>query len=288
MSTHAALRWFLSLAILFTVGRAEAAAPTAISRIPFTITKPGRYLLSKSLTISTNFNAITIAADNVTLDLGDWTLEAIGLANTTHPSAAIFSLSQKNITIRNGTIRGFFRGIQLDQLDGAAHLVEKVRTVDCKYLGIEVQGKGSTVRRNRVFNTGSATSFLLERIGIAVAGDSINVTDNEVSDVVLNSTHGTDRAFGIRIQNSRSSNVSGNRVLNSLDLFPGLATTTSGIIFQQCGWCIAAGNQVSGYSVGLEFTNSGASAYSGNTVARAFTPYKVTGDGVTVGAGNTP
>ena len=76
--------------------------------------------------------------------------------------------------------------------------------------------------------------WALERIGIDVIGDSMTVTDNEVSDVVVNSGNGTDRAFGIRIVDSNSTNVSGNRVLNRFGLFP-ITTSNSGILFQNCG-----------------------------------------------------
>jgi hypothetical protein len=49
---------------------------TAISAIPFTITQPGRYYLTRNLTDTPDdvANGVTIQADNVTLDLHGFTL----------------------------------------------------------------------------------------------------------------------------------------------------------------------------------------------------------------------
>ena len=48
---------------------------TPISSLPFAITQPGRYYLTRNLTGPGNANGITITAANVTLDLNGFTLD---------------------------------------------------------------------------------------------------------------------------------------------------------------------------------------------------------------------
>jgi hypothetical protein len=78
-----------------------------ISSLPFKITAQGSYYLTANL-IATGSNAgITISADNVTLDLNGFSLVGGGsgsVAGINVPAA------QKNILIRNGTVRGWTNG----------------------------------------------------------------------------------------------------------------------------------------------------------------------------------
>jgi len=70
----------------------------------------------------------------------------------------ISAVNRKGITIRNGTIRGFYRGVYLQ--GGAAsqgHLVEDVVSEGGKYAGLWIEGLGSVVRRSRVRNTTGTT-----------------------------------------------------------------------------------------------------------------------------------
>jgi hypothetical protein len=75
---------------------------TPISSAPFTITQPGSYYLTTNLSTGSFQAGIVILADNVTLDLNGFAL--IGVANS---FSGIICFGQKNICIRNGTIRGW-------------------------------------------------------------------------------------------------------------------------------------------------------------------------------------
>lgn len=84
---------------------------TPISSIPFTISEPGSYFLTGNLT-NTNPNAdgIIIDADNVTLDLGGFTLSGYDTNNPPNQTGddGIFILgSQNNIHIFNGHVEGW-------------------------------------------------------------------------------------------------------------------------------------------------------------------------------------
>jgi hypothetical protein len=76
---------------------------TPISSAPFTINVPGSYYLTTNLTVSSG-NAITIATNNVTLDLNGFTI------GSTTPSAAgtgvLLAGGNANIAILNGFITG--------------------------------------------------------------------------------------------------------------------------------------------------------------------------------------
>ena len=83
---------------------------TPISSLPFTISSPGSYYLTGSLE-STN-SGITVAIDNVTIDLMGFTIG--GAQNTNHPGISIAGgddVMRRNVVIRNGSITRFGVGI---------------------------------------------------------------------------------------------------------------------------------------------------------------------------------
>ncbi len=80
---------------------------TPISSIPFTISQPGRYYLTRNLTGVGGQSGVTIASNGVTLDLNGFTLQGV-------PSAAngvLVSGARNGVRIENGTVRGWFNGI---------------------------------------------------------------------------------------------------------------------------------------------------------------------------------
>ena len=80
---------------------------TPISSVPFAITTPGRYYFTRNLSYSGGANAITIAADDVVLDLGGFSLDGLGTG-----TKGIYDLAQshQNVSIEHGAIRGFYGG----------------------------------------------------------------------------------------------------------------------------------------------------------------------------------
>jgi hypothetical protein len=89
-----------------TTGVLEAGTP--ISSAPMTISAPGRYYLTQNITVSGAVTAITIAASNVSLDLGGFTIRG----NNTAGSFGINAFGgQFNIEITHGTVQSFHIGI---------------------------------------------------------------------------------------------------------------------------------------------------------------------------------
>ena len=80
---------------------------TPISSIPFTISAPGRYYLTRNLTGTIATSGVTISASDVTLDLHGFTLT--GGVNAI--DGVLVSGARTNIRIEHGTIRGWFNGI---------------------------------------------------------------------------------------------------------------------------------------------------------------------------------
>jgi hypothetical protein len=82
---------------------------TRINSVPYEIKNPGFYYLGGDLTLSGSTSAITIKSDNVTLDL-----MGFSLTNTasSYPSCAVVTTTHTNIEVRNGTVSGFYTGVE--------------------------------------------------------------------------------------------------------------------------------------------------------------------------------
>ena len=185
-----------SLLVLFALtlatapARAQTTNCTAITALPAVITVQGVYCFTDHLsTAITVGNAIDIQTNNVTIDLNGFKLGglAAGLGTGTF---GIYAGSRQNITIKNGTIRGFFRGILLG---GASqgHVVEDIRADQNTYIGIQVSGAGTIVRSNQVVATGGCTTPCganADANGIIVSGTGPRVLNNDVFTVTKQGT----------------------------------------------------------------------------------------------------
>lgn len=121
---------------------------------PITLSKPGTYRLTGNLTVSApNQHAFVVTAHNVTLDLGGFLVQGpvsctgLGASYACQPGEGIGvnGASRMFTTVRNGTINGFFMGVNL----GAHTRVEDLQVVMSSYVGIRT-GENSLVARNLV------------------------------------------------------------------------------------------------------------------------------------------
>lgn len=136
---------------------------TLISSIPYTITNGGSYYLTQNLTGDASVtNGIIIAADDVTLDLGGFVLA--GLTNESHFGISLASSSNRNITIRNGVVRGWgWTGLYLN--DGMNCRLSGITAIDNAtlpaYAGIsvgedwDVEDCAASMNRNTGFSIGN-------------------------------------------------------------------------------------------------------------------------------------
>jgi Right handed beta helix region len=159
--------------------RAETTECTVIASVPTTLSSPGVYCLKSSF--STNLatgTAIYVNANNVTLDMNGYKLG--NLAAGTGTFAIGIYTGHQNVTVRNGTIRGYFYGIRL--LGGGGHLVEDVRLDGNTYYGLAVGGPGNVVRRNQIVNTGGSTYYANSgATGLDSNGADARILDNEIT-----------------------------------------------------------------------------------------------------------
>src|SRR5690606_27849039 len=125
-----------------------------IDSLPATITRQGTWCLRKDLSTSiTSGAAITITANNATIDCNDYKIGGLG-AGSASQASGISAVDRQNATIRHCNVRGFYSGIDL--LGGAGHLVEDNRLDNNLRYGIHVIGDNGRVRRNAVYDTGGA------------------------------------------------------------------------------------------------------------------------------------
>jgi hypothetical protein len=183
---------------------------TPITSLPTTITAPGYYCLTSDLaTNMTSGAAITINTDDVVLDLNGFKLDGLA-AGTGTLADGIRADYRQNITIRNGTVRGFFEGIVLidPNFSGISrgHVVEYIRADQNRYTGIRILGIGVIIRNNQVLNTGGST--YVHAYGISVSGNGARVLNNDVIDTV--DQGGT--SYGILFFNSFGSFAVNNRI----------------------------------------------------------------------------
>ena len=133
-----------TLALNTTTARAETVNCTAITTIPTVISVQGVYCFTANLATSINTGiAIDIQTNNVVLDLNGFKLGGLsaGFGTAAH---GIHALDRQNITIKNGTVRGFLKGIFLENVSQSqGHVVEAVRADQNTLVGIEVDGAGN-------------------------------------------------------------------------------------------------------------------------------------------------
>lgn len=154
-----------------------------IRHVPYTITTPGHYCLAGDIRTAIAIgNAITVAADDVLLDLNGFSLDGTA-AGTGTEANGVFSFDRARLTVRNGSVRGFFDGLQLGA--GGTRVadvtVERMR-VERTAVGIAVRGLGGghVVRDNVVTDSGGSTvPGETNGVGISVYG-SADVAGNVV------------------------------------------------------------------------------------------------------------
>ena len=261
----------LVTAVLFapTPARAETTNCTAITSLPAVIDTQGIYCFTGHLsTADTSGNAIEITTNNVVIDFNGYKLGGLGGGAATYANG-IYAYQRKNITIRNGSIRGFYRGIWLHDSSSytasSGHLVEDINADGNTFVGIMVAGTGNTVRNNRIVSTGGSTNFMYA-YGIVVYGPGVRVLSNDITDVAAQSTA---HSKGIYLISCSNTVVEGNRI-NDLTSPSGY---TYGIFMLNSTYVTSSENRVSGVAdYGIVY-NSSTGLYMGNIVSGATTPF---------------
>ena len=271
-------------ALILVAGLALGAAPagaetticTVISSLPYTISAQGSYCLDRNLsTNQVTGAAITINVDFVVLDLNGFKVGGGGAGLGTQTSG-VFSQNHKNITVKNGNIRGFFRGVYLHDTSGGftssqGHVVEDIRADQNTFAGIVVEGRGNVVRNNQVVDTTGTTvnGSNSDIYGLQVSGPGSRVINNDATETV---GVGSGTAYGIGLASADGAVVENNRIGNS-----SLATGATGIFLGSGDDLLVVGNRMSTLDNGVVFS-SATGKYRDNITSGVTTPY-TGGDG---------
>ena len=229
-----------------------------ITSLPATITTQGTWCMKQDLSTAIGSgNAITVNTNNVTIDCNGYKLGGLAAGVSTNADG-IFSQDRFNITVRHCAIRGFFAGVNLYGSAGGGHLVEDNRFDSNTFLGLQVQGSGSVVRRNLVFSTGLTTQAAYAMAILVV--DSDDVTDNTVSTVLTGATSGD--SYGIVVGSPAADvRITGNRIHG---LTPNGSGVAIGILNQAPGHSTIRGNDIVGNgsvgSTGVDCASAGSQA----------------------------
>jgi nitrous oxidase accessory protein NosD len=209
--------------------RAETTQCTAITSLPATISTQGIYCFTGNL--ATNLasgNAIEITVNNVTIDMNGYKLGNLAAGAGTE-AFGIFANQKKNITIRNGIIRGFLAGISLHDDSpytvSSGHLVEDIRAEGNTQAGIVVKGTDNVIRNNQVVFTGGSTVLIddtipvVDAFGIVHYGPGARVINNVITETVGRDSDGSfGGGNGIWIFAADNSVVEDNRISDTLDV----------------------------------------------------------------------
>lgn len=163
---------------------------TIISSLPYTISQSGSYYLTSNLVFGDGLTGISISANDVTLDLGGFTLQRTGSAGEGVISTGV-AITGSGVTVRNGHIDGAgAAGRRTNGVTGSGGkvIVEDITVRDCAdSMGIQ-SGYGITVSAasritrchvidaDRGVTAGLIESCVLEGSKITASGNVKNCT----------------------------------------------------------------------------------------------------------------
>jgi parallel beta-helix repeat protein len=221
----------------FAGAHAETINCTAITSLPYVITTQGVYCLTGDLvTDMMAGSAIDIQTNNVTIDLNGHKLGG-GPAGLGTSTWGIRAADRNNITIKNGTIRGFLYGVGLTDssighVASGGHMIEDLRLDGNTVSGVHLEGSGNTVRNNRIANTGGST-VSADSHGITTYGPAAQILNNSVIST-KGSASGAGVLIGIFVPQGNGDVIQNNRIINvdkldwsvGIQLSPGVTATT--------------------------------------------------------------
>ncbi len=259
----------LVAAFWMSTAGAETTVCTEITTAPYTINTQGVYCLNANLeTNMASGYAIEITVNNVVIDLNGHKIGNLAAGQAT-TAKGIYAYQRQNITIKNGTIRGFQIGILLDDLSpyttSQGHIIEDIRADLNTLTGIVVHGRGNIIRNNIVVSTGRTDLTDSLAYGIVVYGPGNRIISNDVYET---KERGTGTAYGIYVNSSDGTVIDNNRVGNAA-----FGTGTSiGIYLASADDVLITNNKITRMEIGISFFSS-TGAYMNNLVYGATTAF---------------
>lgn len=275
-----------ALTVLISMTAALLASSPLLSSAQAQVVCGSVLLTDTTLTsnLSCPHTALMIGADNISIDLNGYTVSGVGNPG----SAGIFNAGHRNITIKDGTISGFFYGIYFSgAVDNSIHSI-KVEQNAFSGIFLENASNGNKIVECVVTNNGSdlfrgngitinssdgnlvmlthAAANVTQGIFVGGGANSpassntrivSNVSENNVSNGI-----GIIGGFGHFVANSLSRNNGGNGVSFSLNPVPGSVVESfvvnnemNGNVLNGIGLTDAHRNTISGNDVRANVLN---------------------------------
>jgi hypothetical protein len=219
-----------------TLDEVEPRIPIPASDSPvstFTISQSGSYYLSGNRNCSTN--GIRVDANDVTINLMGYSL--LGPDSGSYSGVDMYGRS--NVEIRNGTVRGFFCGINENYVRGRNHRVINIRAISNSNHGIILQSTNNLIKDCTVSRNGLKASSVF---GIN-SGPGSTITGNMVYENGFSATGNVNSIIA-----SSGSTITGNTVYDNGTQAMGTGTYVRGIYVSS--GCTVIGNTV--YRNGLD------------------------------------
>lgn len=277
-------------ALMLSLGvQAATDGATAISSVPYTITSSGSYYLAKDL-LSTvaDQNAITVEANDVTIDLMGFSLTGCGSG----AGCGIFMNACENVDIRNGTVvsfggYGIFEAkfwTEESPTSGLGHRVIGVRALYNGRCGIDLEGynhlvKDCTALRNDADGIYAGTRPLVSgNVSNANGNDGIGLGDGCLA---INNVATSNAWYGIWswngctvLDNNCCYDKYGIYVEGMGGFIKGntIGSSESSGIYVKGTNNVIEGNLVAGSTMGIEFETAG-NFYAGNRASKNTTNY---------------
>lgn len=195
------------IALIGSCNAANASKPVCgiIEAVPFVIDKGGCYYLTKDLFVSDiSTNAITVLADDVTLDLAGQRIVGPDLPNVN--GIGVYGLNIKNLHLKNGKISGFLYGVRIDGEDLSTRIyIRKIQALGNYFRGVAVLASSSVIENNVIINTGGTALFPDSfAMGIEVIGGNSVIRGNLIDGV---NPVGVGEGIGISLSRKRENSV---------------------------------------------------------------------------------
>lgn len=259
----------------FNNAQAETTNCTAITYVPYEISSQGVYCLTGNLSSPmTSGYLIKISTNNVTIDLNGYKMGGLAAGYATQ-AVGIESFGRKNITIRNGIIRGFQYGISLEDTtyyENGGHLVEDILADSNTTVGIRVDGPSTTVRNNRVIATGLGSIDETSSRGISLHGGAgSQISGNFISNTSAPGASGS--AYGaVGIRSSKGPGaVFKNNTISTTSSLGSYRSRAMWITFSDP--VVVANNIMLDSQYGVYFSHASEGKYMNNVTTNITTPY---------------
>jgi hypothetical protein len=186
-----------------------------ITSLPAVIAKQGTWCMRNDLSTAIGSGAaLTIAANNVTLDCNDFKIGGLAAGVATQ-TVGIESMQRSNVTIRRCNVRGFWIGIDLAHdasepiVPPSGNVVEDNRVDGSTRIGVVVGSDAAVVRNNIVTNTGG-NPHGDNPVGIQTFF-GVDIVDNLI-DGIYEAPGATGQSYGIMAWTNGGGSISRNRL----------------------------------------------------------------------------